>query len=126
MSDTAYHVPQGPKSLLAYSASDLGIPAGTALAASGTVAGNLVAMPAGFSCVAVSATASAAGNVVLNTYLDVAGTVLGEQVTVAVTAGGNSTAYSTPGRPFAAFKLSVTDTSATAGTCGANAGAALA
>ena len=124
--DTSYHVPQGPKTLQAYSASDLGIAAGTALAASGTVQGNLIAMTNGYSAVSVSATASAAGNVVLTTYLDLAGTVQGEQVTAAVTAGGNAVAHSTPGLPFAAFKLSVTNTSATAGTCGANAGAALA
>lgn len=125
MADTSYHPPQGPRTLLQYAAADLGIAAATALASGGTVNGTLIVPQEGYSCVAVSATASQAGNVVLTTYLDAAGTVVGETVTSAVTAGNSATAYSTPGRPFASFKLSVTNTNATAGTCGANGGAAI-
>lgn len=121
MPDNSFIQPIGGARQTSFAPADLGIPAATVLPASGTVAGALLQNTSNLKTLAVSATASQAGNVILTTYLDLAGSFVLETVTVPVTAGGNATAVTTK-LPFASFRVSVQNGGATAGTCGVNTG----
>lgn len=116
--DNSYIPPQGAARQFTYAGADVGIPAATAFLASATANGNLIAGN-GAKTVTVSMTASQAGNLVLTTYLDDAGTVVSETVTTALTAATPGVALTT--KPFRTWKSSYTNTNAAAGTVAVNA-----
>jgi hypothetical protein len=118
MPDNSFVPPQGAARQFTYAGADVAIPAATAFIASATVTGSLIAGN-GAKTVTVSATASQAGNLVLTTYLDDAGTVVAEIVTTALTAATAGTATST--KPYRAWKAAYTNTNAAAGTVAVNA-----
>lgn len=114
--DTSYKAPQGPLGEISYSSADLGIPAATALAGSATVTGTLI-VSKGLRELAVNGKSTHAGTLTLTTYLDEAGTMVSEAVAGTLSANTPLTVFATAGKPFAAFKVSITDTSTSAGTC---------
>ncbi len=120
MADNEYIAPIGAEAQRSFATADLGLNA-TAFALSATVNGNLIS-GLGAKNIAVSVTATEAGNAVLNGYLDAAGTILAWTVTVALTAATAAVASYTGGIPWQTAKLSYTNTNATAGTVTANAG----
>jgi hypothetical protein len=118
--DNSYVPPQGASRQFTYAGADVNIPAATAFTSNATVTGNLIAGN-GAKQISVSATASQAGNLVLTTYLDDAGTVVAEVVTTGLTAATAGIASSTATKPFRTWKVVYTNTSAAAGTVAVNA-----
>jgi hypothetical protein len=119
--DNSFVPPQGAARQFTYAGADLGIPDNSAFSSNGTKTGTLTAGN-GAKQVVISATANHAGNLVLTTYLDDAGTVLQETVTTALTASTAGIAASTATKPFRSFKVAFTNTDSNAGTVTINAG----
>lgn len=70
----------------------------------------------GFKNLGVGATLSTAGNLIVNRYLDLAGTILnGPATTVAITAGTPAVAIITDGKPMASYTVQVQNTAAGVG-----------
>jgi hypothetical protein len=114
--DTAYHSPVGPYQTIVYQGSDMALPANTALAASGTDTGTLI-VSNGIRDLSASVVASHAWSATLTTYMDAAGSVTQEAVTVTGSGNAAGVLRSTVDRPFASFKIAITDTAATTSAC---------